>query len=250
MPTHDLTVPVNWVPGLRNSEMEGIINLLGKQAIGRNDRLHVGGFQRDNRIRESELFENPDMIEGALHHGLRRRITILLEQPAFQRPRIHADADGNLLLLRAAHHQANFIRLADVPGINAQLVDSGIQRHQSELILKVNIRDEDRVGAALTNFGQGLCRFHVRDRKTHDLAARCLHLLDLLDGLPNLARVRLGHRLHNDGGVATNGEAADPHGARLAARRKIFGIAEIHESLLSLVSGTVVSGPREQETFA
>ena len=151
----------------------------------------------------------PDVIEGAFHHGLRRRITILLEQPAFQRPRIHADADGDLPLLRAAHHQANLLGLADVAGIDAQLVDAGIERHQSELVLKVNVRDEDRVGAALANFGQRLGRFKVGDRQAHDLAARRLHLLDLLDRLPNLARVRLGHRLHDDGGVATDREPAD-----------------------------------------
>jgi hypothetical protein len=53
--------------------------------------------------------------------------------------------------------------------------------------------------------------------------------MDLLDRLAYLARVRLGHRLHNNGGIATNREPADLDGARLAARRKIFGVAEIHE---------------------
>ncbi len=60
----------------------------------------------------------------------------------------------------------------------------------------------------------------IGHRQPHDFAARRFHLLDLLDGLRHVARVRLGHRLHDDGGVAADREAPDLHGPRLAPRRE------------------------------
>ena len=65
--------------------------------------------------------------------------------------------------------------------------------------------------------------------KPHNFAPGGFHLLDLLDRLFHLARVRLGHGLHRDGGISADGKASDLDRAGLSPGREEFLITEIQD---------------------
>ena len=88
--------------------------------------------------------------------------------------------------------------LADVAGIQTQLVDAGFERQQRELVMEMNVGDERHIGHALANLFQRDRRIVVGHGQADDLAAGADHLLDLRDGRVDVGRVGLGHRLNDD----------------------------------------------------
>ena len=136
------------------------------------------------------------------------------------------------MCLRPPHHHADFFRVADVAGIDAQLIDARVQGHQGKLVLKVNVRNQDGFGAALADFRQRLGGLLIGHGQADDFAPSGFHLLDLRDRLLHFARVRLGHRLDGNGGVSADRQASDLDRAGFSSRWEEFGITEIHKQLL------------------
>jgi hypothetical protein len=137
-------------------------------------------------------------------HRFGRGRAVLFEQIFFQRAAVHADANRNLLRLRGAHNFDDAFMLTDIAGIQTQLVDAGFQCEQCELVVKVYVGNERNFRHALANFFQRQCRVVVRHSQTHNFAAGVDHLLDLFDGLIDVGRIGLGHRLNDHRRAATD----------------------------------------------
>src|SRR5882672_2979166 len=118
--------------------MKWIINLLGQQTISGNSAMHIGRFERDDRVSKTEVFENLNVAQGRLNHRLWSRRTILLQQVFFQRPTVNADANRHLLRLGCTYYFDDPFMLANVSRVKPQLVDPGFEREERELVVEVN----------------------------------------------------------------------------------------------------------------
>ena len=68
---------------LRDAEMKRIVGLRGDGSVGLDHGRHIGRFQGELDRVKAHLFQDADVLQGALHQGGRRRSAV---------------ADGNLLL--------------------------------------------------------------------------------------------------------------------------------------------------------
>ncbi|CDN42671.1 hypothetical protein BN871_BS_00280 [Paenibacillus sp. P22] len=157
-------------PRLGNAQMERILDLLGRHAVGRDRHRHVGCLERHDDVMEIELFENADMEERALYHRFGSRIAVLLQQMVFQGTCVDTDPNRNALVLAGFDDRFDFLAAADVAGIDADLVHPVLDRQQGKPIIEVNVGDERNMDAALDLLDR-FRRFLVVDRNPDDLAA-------------------------------------------------------------------------------
>lgn len=68
----------------------------------------------------------------------------------FQTAAIHADADGNVLALTGIHHSLHPVIVADVAGVDADLIHAYICAGQSRLVVKMDVCHNGDVHRILT----------------------------------------------------------------------------------------------------
>src|SRR5437764_13055923 len=121
--------------------MKWIIDFLSEQTIGGHCAMHVGRLKRNDDLGKVEILENLNMPYRGFDHRFRGRRAVLPQQIFFERATVDADANWHLLRLRRADDFDNALVLADVPGVEAELVDAGFERQQRQLVMKVNVGD-------------------------------------------------------------------------------------------------------------
>ena len=105
---------------------------------------------------------------------------------------------------------ATFSRPPMLPGVEADAVRPGVDRLQRERVVEVDVGDH-RNGRLRHDRLERHGVLVARHGDPHQLAARLDHAADLRDGRLDVARVRLRHRLHDDGRPAADRDAADPY---------------------------------------
>src|SRR5262244_2950482 len=100
--------------------------------------MNIGSFQGNDDGREIEILKDLDMTQGRFNHCLGRRSAVLLEQILFKRSAVHANSNRNSLGLRCPNNFANPFVRANVAGIESQLVDSSLESHKREFIVKMD----------------------------------------------------------------------------------------------------------------
>ncbi len=98
--------------------------------------------------------------------------------------------------------------LADVAGVEPQLVHAGVERRERQLVLVVDVGD-DRQRRAGHDPGQALGRLGLVARATDDVAAGAGQRVDLRERAVDVGRLGGRHRLDADRGVAADGDLAD-----------------------------------------
>src|SRR5438270_2077335 len=116
--------------------MERIVDLLRQQAIRGHRALNVGSLQRNDDVSEVEVFKNLYVTQRRFDHSLRRGGAVSLQEIFFQRSAVDSDPNRHLLCLRGAHDFDDALVLADVAGIQTQLVDAGFKRHHCQFVIK------------------------------------------------------------------------------------------------------------------
>ena len=143
-----------------------------------------------------------------LDECLRRRVTVLFEQTLFQTAAIDADADRDAALPAGLSHLADIVRLADVAGVDADLVHARLRRCERKAVVKVDV-SHDRDGRGAHDLGQRVRRGLIRHGQTDDLTPGVMQPGDLLDGRVRVRGVRVAHGLHRDRRAAADGDGAD-----------------------------------------
>src|SRR5438132_2672873 len=179
--------------GLCHAQVKWIVNLLGEQTVSSNRALNVRGLQGNNDVGKVEIFENLNVAHGRFDHRFGRGGPVLLQQILLQRTTVDADANRNFLRLRRAHDFDDPFVLADVAGIQTQLIDAGLERQQRQLVMKVNVCDQRNFRHSFSNFLERDCSVVVRDGESHDLATRGDHLFNLLYCLIDVGGVSFRH---------------------------------------------------------
>ena len=190
--------------------MQGIIGHGAQLAVGLHHAGHVGVLDGDDDVVEIELLQQVDMVQGAFHHGLGHGRAVLCQDVLFQAAAVHTDADGDVLLLAGLHHGLDPVVVADVAGVDADLVHTNVGAGQRCLVVKVDIRhdgDAHRVLHGLDALGVGCAGAgHPQDLAAGGFAPLCLcHVAG------NVLHRHIQHGLHRNGMVAANGHIADLH---------------------------------------
>ncbi len=122
---------------------------------------------------------------------------------------------------------------ADVAGVDAELRGPSASGLDGQRVIEVDVGDDRKRRGGGDRFEalEGVC---ARDRDAHDLAARVGEATDLGEGGLGVARVGVGHRLHDDGCAPAYRDGADHDRTRIAT---LF-----HHQLLS---GRTGRAPRE-----
>ena len=158
------------------------------------------------------------MPPGALDERLRAGMAVFFQQPLFQAPRVHADADRDMALAAGLGHGPDVFLAADVAGVDADLVDAACRRLERQTIVEMDIADQRDMDAFLDG-ADGLGRAHVGDRHAHDVAARLLKGKDLADRGLYVPGLGVAHRLDAYGCAAAHGDGADGD---------LFGVFSLH----------------------
>ena len=79
--------------------MERVICNCTELAVGLHHAGHIGVLDGNDDVVEIEFFQQAHMVQCALHHGFRGGGAIFGKDMLFQTAAVHADADGDILLL-------------------------------------------------------------------------------------------------------------------------------------------------------
>src|SRR5215510_4945867 len=88
------------------------------------------------------VFEDPDVTERGFDHALSAGTVVLRQEIFFERARVDADADGNLLVLGDVDDFLHELLAPDVAGVQTQPIDPLLQGGEGELVVEVNVGDE------------------------------------------------------------------------------------------------------------
>ena len=190
--------------------MERVIRHGAELAVGLHHAGDVGVLDGDHDVVEIEPFQQADVVQRALHHRFGHRRTIFGKDVLFQTSAVDADADGDVLLLAGVHHRLHPVVVADVAGVDADLVHAHVGAGQRSAVVKVDIRhdgDAHRVLHGLDALGVGCAGAgHPQDLAAGGFAPLCLcHVAG------NVLHRHIQHGLHRNGMVAANGHIADLH---------------------------------------
>ena len=188
--------------------MERVIGDGTQLAVSLHHAGDVGVLDGDDDVVEVELFQQVDMVQSALHHRFRHRCAVLGEDVLFQTAAVDADADGDILLLAGLHHSFDAVVVADVAGVDADLIHAHVRAGQCGLVIKVDIRHDGDIHRILDGLDAlGVCCAGAGHAQ--DLTARRLAALRLRHIALDVLHRDVQHGLHRDGVVAADGHIAD-----------------------------------------
>ena len=147
------------------------------------------------------------MAQGAVHQGLGGNAAVFLQQLPLQGAAVDADADGDAALPAGLGHLADIVRLADVAGVDPDLVHARLRRCEREPVVKMNV-GHDRDGDAAADGADGPGGVHIRHRHPDDLAPGPLQAEDLRDGTLHVLGGGIAHGLDADRRAAAHGHGA------------------------------------------
>ena len=157
------------------------------------------------------------MVERAFDQRLWAWFTIFFEQILFQRPGIHTDADRAAIGLGGVDDFVHPFCAADITGVNPQTCCARICCLERTFIVEMDIgNDGDLRGA--NNLFQRCCALHIGAGYTDDIDACILAPANLVNGRLGIAGQRVGHGLHRNRRIATDGYVTDHDLAGLTTR--------------------------------
>ncbi len=119
-----------------------MIGDVGELPVGLDHHGHVRRLDRDLDEVVPDLLEVADLLLGRLDHRRGRRSSEALVELGVERAGVDADAARDAAITRLGCDQLDVLGLADVAGVQAQLMHPRIERRQGELVLEVDVGDD------------------------------------------------------------------------------------------------------------
>src|SRR6267142_661601 len=202
-------------PGLGHAEVERVVDLVGKHAVGLDHHQGIGGLQRDLHLRIIQVFQDLDVTERGLDHALGGGPVVPGQEVLLERAAVDADPDGDPLVLGDVDDLLDESLAADVPGIQTQAVHALLERDEGQLVIEVDVGDQRDPDLPL-DLAELLGGLADGNRAAHDVAARGLERPDLEQRRVHVACVGLGHGLHGDRRVSADLDPAHLDLSRLS----------------------------------
>ena len=186
-----------WEAWRQLTRMERILQKYGDAVAKRWDELLKG-----------KVNDRPDDSLGLTHY-VEPHYALLPEEhnPIYLKNRIGWRTDDG----------PDMLGVADVAGVEAQLVYAGLQGDQGLAVVKVDVR-RHRNGTAANDLGEGGGSFPVRGGQPHQLTAGLCQGGNLRRGRGNVRCGGAAHRLDDDGRPPTEGQRPYLDGAGDPAR--------------------------------
>gem|GEM_PF-6715667 len=232
--------------------MQRMIGTLRQHRIDSDQILHLTDLGRQNDLVASKanLFRKIGGNQGRLHDGLAHDflraqwcacILIAVHQRGqkllIERTPVHADTDrlvvtdrhfddiGELLVLLVLETD-----IARIDAIFRKRFRAGRMICEQLVADIMKVADQRHVMSQtlqpFTNFRHGSSGFIAIHRNAHNLGPCAVQGCDLRDGGIHIRRIRIGHRLHDNGRTAADDNATDANTNRLAARERMREIAD------------------------
>ena len=128
--------------GLGDAEVERMVGDVGQLAVGLDHHGDVRRLDRDLDEVVADLLEVADLLLGRLDHRRGRRSAEALVELGVERAGVDADAARDAAITRLGRDELDVLGLADVAGVQPQLMHPRIERRQGELVLEVDVGDD------------------------------------------------------------------------------------------------------------
>ncbi len=163
------------------------------------------------------VLQQLDMIERRFDQSIGARLPIFFEQVLFQAAPVHADADRAAIGLRRAHHFGHARRAADIARIDAQTRRARIGGLERPFVMEMDVRNQrhPRRPRDLPECGGAV---FIGARYADQVGASIFATADLVDRRHRIRCQRVGHGLHRNRRIPTDGNGADHDLAALASR--------------------------------
>ena len=237
-----LDAPVLAFAGLGHTEVERVGHSLpahpvGEHPVGLHHHLRVAGLHGQHDVVVVLIPADVQEFHGALDHA-ERGVAVVAEDAVGEGSVVGADAHGPFEFLALADERGEAVADAGqfvcvgrfcvvvrlelllvrvIARVDPNLLDV-VRRDFGGVRREMDVGDEGHTGVSSlvqpsADFTQGDGFFLARGRDAHDLATGLDHADGLRDGGLDVHRVRRGHGLQDDRGVATDHDAADVNGA-------------------------------------
>ena len=124
-------------------------------------------------------------------------MTVFRENTLLQGTGVDADPDRDILRFTSVGDRFDTTVIADVAGIDADLIHTRGDRLQRQFVIKMNIGD-DRHGHRFFESGDQLNCLHIRNSRADDLTSSLFKLFCLSDGAFDILGGLIEHRLDAD----------------------------------------------------
>jgi len=133
-----------------------------------------------------------------------------LEQILFNGAAVDPYPDRNFMNLGRSHDPGQFIRSAEIAGIDADGLSTIFHGSHGQTVIEMDIGNK-RDGDRRPNPGESRGRIKIKNGHPDQFTARLFEGVNLGDGGVNITGVGIGHRLHRNGTVAAHHQIADPY---------------------------------------
>ena len=188
-----------------------------EHAIGAHrshDVVRLGGH---DDVAEAAVLEMAHVFLDGRGHLLGKRQVGPRLQGVVERPRVHADADGDAGRASRIDDGVGLFPRSDVTWIDAQLGRAATGGLDGDPRIEMDVGDDGKRAFAAYLL-EGVQTGTPRDRHAHDLAADGLEVGDLTEVGLDVGRRRVEHRLHDARGAAAERHAADGQAPRALVR--------------------------------
>ena len=198
--------------------MQRIVESLADLGVGIDDDQWVDALGADDDVVEVLGVEDVQvLLQLGDHDGQKMAVAVLGEEPAQfrgalllvlaldDRALVNADTDGDLPRLAGLDDVTNLRAVGDVAGVEADLVDAGLDSLQCPLEMEVYI-GHDGDGHTRKDFLEGGRVLAFRDGHADDLGAGGGQFVDFGHAGVDVVGIASGHGLNGDGRIAADGD--------------------------------------------
>src|SRR5439155_393220 len=114
---------------LGHAEMQRVRHEFREAPVRGDHDRHLERLDADDDVVEVEVLEDLDLAHREVDHAL-RLVAQVARLAVTDRAVVHADTDRRPLLLRLLGDLAHAVLVVDVPGVETQLVDLRVERHE------------------------------------------------------------------------------------------------------------------------
>jgi len=126
----------------------------------------------------------------------------------FERAGIDADPDRDQMALTHLDDRFDLRFIADVSGVDPNLVNAAIYRFEREPMIEMDVRHQGQIGRFFDFFDRSSV-LKIQNGEAHKLRARFFKGVDLLEGCLYILGFGIGHALDQDSVIAAKSELAD-----------------------------------------
>ena len=202
--------------GLGDAKVDRRIRRFGQGLIGGGGHEHIAGLYADLEFVEIIILQDADMLHPAFDHRIGTGFAVFVQQVLFQTTGIHTDPDGTAMIAGGGDHLFDALFIPDIARIDPQAGGTGLGALNRAAVMEMDVGDDGHRAFGDDLFQGGGTAF-IGHRDAHDIGTGLCGSLDLCNGGRHIRGDRVGHRLHRNRRIASDGDVPNMDLTRFAA---------------------------------